>query len=174
MKRFTPDLHLRFAWADERVSDEAERQWELARKTNRRYLKAAWSILPAGVRFLLKKFYLHDARVLAVRKEKRALSVTLQLEPPDSTWLHLVYLLAASPRVLKHQELTEGDQPLCWLYDEVEVFPKEVPVFRHSILFTRGIELQVPFYDLWVSVLGKGLSPETEENLEALFTEQGG
>ena len=85
------------------------------------------------------------------QEESRSLSfwIALQLDTPPREVLALQYRSVLIEEADLHQSLREDECPyLEWQYDEVELIRagrgKE---FRHSILFTKGLELRLRFKD---------------------------
>ena len=151
MKYLTPELVARSRSEDEQVADDAESDWERACAAYNAYLKGLRKKLPKGIRTLLNRVYLHDARVLTLAVDEAPdFSIFLQLDNPPRKWVELKYTLADKPKVIRHPALA-GDGPALqwWSYDEIDlVVEGPLPVFRHSILLTGGLELQLLFHKL--------------------------
>ena len=85
------------------------------------------------------------------QEESRSLSfwIALQLDTPPREILVLQYRSAVIEETHLHQSLREEECPdLEWLYDEVELIRTgRGSEFRHSILFTKGLELRLRFRD---------------------------
>jgi hypothetical protein len=79
----------------------------------------------------------------------RSFWIVLQLDTPPRETLVLQYRSAVIEETHLHQSLREEDCPdLEWLYDEVELIRTDRGnEFRHSILFTKGLELRLRFGD---------------------------
>jgi hypothetical protein len=151
MKYFTPDLLLRYGSEDDATADAAHREWERKSRQYQERLDAVRPLLPRAARSLLRRYCLHDARVLmlGIPRDDLALSLVLELDDATGTAVQLVYDLVRKPRLRKHPELAERGAPLEWLYDEFDVEEgKEGKVFTHSILFTGGQELRLAFRKL--------------------------
>jgi hypothetical protein len=75
--------------------------------------------------------------------------IALQLDTPPREILVLKYRCAVIEETQLHQLLRDGECPdLEWLYDEVELVRTDRGnEFRHSILFTKGLELRLRFAD---------------------------
>jgi hypothetical protein len=168
MKYFTPDLLARFGSSDEAVADAAEELWDQKQKEYKKYLQSIWQELPPGVKKLLKRFYLHDARVLTVaRDERQSVSIFLRLDGvdgPGDGLVELKYKLEGQIKVIRQQEAPSNGAPLKrWLYDEMALVSGEGPrIFLHSILFSGGWELQIPFSRLSCIRLRQFVSPDAE------------
>ena len=123
--------------------------------------------LPAGVRSVLDRFSLHDARVLVYvhtkvkgKKRKDWLSLFVRLEGTfnrPGKELELRYTLAAPPKTHKVYTARHGgdmkdSRGRVWIqYDEFGVVVgKPSPIFSHSLLLTNGDELRIRFTDLHV------------------------
>ena len=75
--------------------------------------------------------------------------IALQLDTPPRETLVLQYRCAVIEETHLHQSLRDEERPaLEWLYDEVELVRTDRGnEFRHSILFTRGLEVRLRFED---------------------------
>jgi hypothetical protein len=74
--------------------------------------------------------------------------IPLELDPPPREVLVLQYRYVQIENVQIHESIFEGCNYIDWLYDEVELIETGGGLeFRHSILFTRGFELQLRFKD---------------------------
>jgi hypothetical protein len=75
--------------------------------------------------------------------------MALQLDTPPRPILVLQYRSAHIEEARRHTSLQdEGCPDLEWQYDEVDLCRSDRGVeFRHSILFTHGLELQLRFKD---------------------------
>ena len=161
MNYFIPDLLARFGSTDDAVADAAQAEWEQAHARYLAHLTAIRSNLPRAVRGLVRRFNLHDARVLTLAFGRRSLSLVLALDAPRGQGLRIDYGLASNPVVIQHATPAEEETtPLEWLYDEIGLAERGgITLFTHSILFTRGRELQLAFYDLRLKRYRKVLSP---------------
>jgi hypothetical protein len=87
----------------------------------------------------------------AWQEESRSPSfwIALELDTPPRKILVLQYRSAVVEEVDLHQSLREEACPdLEWLYDEVDlIHTGRGDEFRHSILFTKGLELRLRFKD---------------------------
>jgi hypothetical protein len=177
MKFFTPDLLERYGSADDRVARTAHEELERHTDEYLQKLQEFETRLPRRLRDLLNQYYLHDARVIshpplmitdlewleqALRLglplgwrilgegERRMASywIPLQLDPPPRELLVLQYRSVRIENVQIHESLFEYCPYLEWQHDELELIEVgEGMEFRHSILFTRGLELQLRFQD---------------------------
>jgi hypothetical protein len=177
MKFFTPDLLERFGLEDDRVARVAQEELERRADAYLQTLHEFEERLPQRFRDLLDQFYLHDARVIshpplmitdlewlehALRaglppgwrlfggEESRMPSywIPLQLDTPPREILVLQYRSVRIEDAIIHESLFDECPYLEWQHDEVDVVPPgESTEFRHSILFTRGLELRLRFKD---------------------------
>ncbi len=160
MKYFTPDLMLRYGSQDDDIADAANEEWERQQEAYLSRLKQLDPILPRSLRSLLKRFYLHNAKVSTLALDKGSTFVlNLQLDGSGNGGLQLTYRLTAPLKIHRHPEIDEGATPLEWLYDEVELVNEEPPTFQHNILLNDGSELEVRFRGLTVKRFQKMLSP---------------
>ncbi len=151
MNYFTPDLLVRFGSENDQVADAASDEWEQLSKRYADHLRAISAGLPEAARALIDRFPLHDARVLEIGWDDKSsrLFIVLRLEEGPEQGVQIEYHLTAGPAVYEHGELYEEEAPLEWLYDELDVLEgTNPPVYTHSILFTKGLELQVEFTGL--------------------------
>jgi hypothetical protein len=156
MKYITPDLLVRFGSPDDEVASRASQEWEKAHAAYVAHLAAIGPQFPKPLRRLLKRFCLHDAKVLAMTlDEASSFSSYLELEKasrPEDKFLELKYRLVG-PRgihLTPHPELAgDGTALGWWQYDEVDTqqAQDDVLLFTHSILFTGGYELQLTFFN---------------------------
>jgi hypothetical protein len=155
MKYFTPALLVRFGSTNDATADAAQDEWERAHAAYLNHLKAIRPQLPRSVRGLLRRYYLHDAKVLTMAiDETPCFSLFLQLSNPANVldrYIELTYRLSGrikpGLRVIRHvSQAGEGKPFGWWLYDEIDVLKGgPVATLTHSILFTAGCELQLHF-----------------------------
>ena len=172
MKYMTPELLARCQSTDDAVAEAATEQWDRACDEYNKYLDANARELPKGARKLLRKFCLHDAKVLTMAVSgSGSFSIFLELENPagpKDRYLELRYKLAGGPRdglrVKTHQPL--GKPLHWWLYDEFDIYKRDgVVAYVHSILFNGGIELALTFFTLAFRRLDFLLPPVNEEGM---------
>ncbi len=173
MKFFTPDLLLRFGSDDGELAQAAQEELEHRAEGYLRSLSEIEPYLPPRFRDLLDQFYLHDARVLPQssmamtdleRLEHSLRSgmppdgefgrrtpsfwIPLQLDTPPREILVLQYRSVEIENAEIHESLFEECPYLEWQHDEVDLVQSgEYTEFRHSILFTRGLEIRLRFRD---------------------------
>jgi hypothetical protein len=180
MKYMTPALLARFRSKDEGKAERAAAQWDQACRAYDQHLKRIRPNLPRAARSLLRRFSLHDAKVLmlALREAPLALSIFLELDTPRDEGLQLAYELVKDPAFVTHSALREAKAPLVWLYDEFEVQKtKGGPIFKHTILCANGWELQLSFREMRLARYKKVFFPTRDwleldgarEGLESLL-----
>jgi hypothetical protein len=180
MRYMTAARLARFRSKDEVKAERAAAQWDQACRAYDHHLKRIRPTLPRAARSLLHRYSLHDAKVLmlAAREAPSGLSIFLELDTPRDEGVQLVYELVKDPAFLTHPAVREAKAPLVWLYDEFEVQKaKGDPVFKHSILFANGWELQLSFREMRLARYKKVFSPTLDrldidgarEGLESLL-----
>ena len=144
MKYFTPELLKRYASKDEAISEAAGVQWERACKAYRKHLKEIQPQLPRPAQDFLQNCNLHDAQLITfgVGKGPDTLSLLFQLDGTEECLL-LTYWLQRHQSEFTFPEADQGPLEVEWLYDELDVVKKGV--FKHSILMTGGVELDLAF-----------------------------
>jgi hypothetical protein len=98
----------------------------------------------------LDGFYLHDARVLSMGRRGETFVISLQLDAPPNELLTITYTLAGSPEIKKEPFSEEPNTASpWWLYEEIErVEEGGRKHFVHSILFSTGWEVRIPFREV--------------------------
>jgi hypothetical protein len=96
--------------------------------------------------------------------------VGVQLDTPPRDALILQYGSALVEQIIEHSALKEEQCPyLEWLHDEIDVLPGEQAIeFRHSILFSGGIEVRLRFKDFDFTTL-----PATNHDRDVSAASQG-
>jgi hypothetical protein len=183
MKYMTPDLLARFRSEDDAVAEAAAQIWETNCVAYNEHLDRIRPELPRGVRGLLRRYCLHDAKVLTMTVDEASyFSIFLELPAlskkdarPRDAWLELRYSLAAAPQMKLHKSLPGDGKPLqWWLYDEFDRVGDDVRTFTHCILLTGGYELVLPFHNLvcrpirQIIIPGVSIAPEEAGGLLAL------
>ena len=194
MRFFTPDLLERFGSEDDSIATEAHKEFEARSREYLRQLDEIAENLPQRLRALLEHHYLHDARVIShspfgicaprelgngnladptpgaqqTSPDGRLPSfwIHLQLDTPPREILVLQYRSALIEEARLHQSPGGEESPnLEWLYDEVDLIPVgDGREFRHSILFTNGLELRLRFEDFDFATLKPiEIAPELAE-----------
>jgi hypothetical protein len=173
MQYLKPELLERTRSLDD-VAEAAAKEWEEALAEYNAALDSLRSVLPAGVRALLARYSLHDARILSISEERRRPRLTLlvQLEGKPArpgNLLELHYLLARSS---KHPGfvLVGGEKPEQDIrdkgriqYDEIgKVADDPVAVFAHSLLLQGGGELRIQFTEMRIRTLQRVILPSVE------------
>lgn len=168
MKYFKPELLARCRSEDDDIAEAAAQEWEQAIGDYRARVRAIRWRFPRGVRRLLSRVALHDAKILTLAFGERQPAVTLQIKLEDTSsrpggMLELSYLSVAGPDggalLRKHAESSNGNPGLEWiLYDEFDLDEPRA-FFTHSLLLAGGYELQVRFHNLRVRRLREVIIP---------------
>jgi hypothetical protein len=150
MKYFTRERYLAMQNFQEDAMDAADADWQAAVNTYENYLQTIRPELSETVRQLLDGFYLHDARVLSMGQRGDSFVISLQLDVPPNDLLTITYTLAGPPEVRKETfPWVKDPHSVAWLYEEVALIHQEQQKhFVHSILFSNGWEIRLPFCDV--------------------------
>jgi hypothetical protein len=150
MRYFTRDRYLALQNFQEEAMDAADADWEAAVAAYEAYLQTIRPEMSETVRQLLDGFYLHDARVLSMGQRGDSFVISLQLDVPPNDLLTITYTLAGPPEVNKETFPWVTDAyTVDWLYEEVELIHQgDRKHFVHSILFSNGWEIRLPFRDV--------------------------
>jgi hypothetical protein len=150
MNHFTRERYLALQDRDNDAMDAADAAWEEAVARYQAYLQTVRPEMPESVRELLDGFYLHDARVLSIGRRGETFVISLQLDVPPNELLTITYHLAGAPDI--KQELfpwATGAAAPEWLYEEIELVRQgDRSHFVHSILFSNGWEVRLPFREV--------------------------
>jgi hypothetical protein len=185
MKYMTPELLARVRSADDDLAEAAADEWERQGQEYRARLEEIQSRpdLPRGLRKLLKRDRLHDAKVLALATDQgkhfsMVLEVPWQTDPAKKyveLQSRLVGGLSKGFDLVAHEILKGDGKPFgWWLYDEIDVTDGKVEAYTHSILLTGGWELRLTFFALawrrleflWLPTNHEGLvDPQEVERL---------
>lgn len=169
MRYLTASLIARSRSENEDIAEAAAAEWEAACDNSSKHLESIRPKLSKGIRTLLSRCCLHDAKVLTITLEERLyFSLFLQVDPTPKEMIELKYRLAKRPRFIHHPSLENDGKPLqWWLYDEFDVIEQDdISLFTHSIVLTGGWELQLLFYDLKLRRFARALFPETSSASE--------
>lgn len=163
MRYFTRQLYQAFNSPDDRVADRADEAWEAAIREYRKHLDGIRDRVPANV-LKLSELDLHDAEVLSRVEDvqpggppnavgsNRSLAVAswsavaiVTVRRGDDL-VSLIYGLWDHVR----EHPAPDDWPFSrrnehWLYDEVDGAQDGPAPFVHRILFSSGVELEIPF-----------------------------
>lgn len=164
MKYFTRELLARAASDNDAIADATDADWE--NRINQ--YRAEWQQLkngphrpPEGTLKIAEEINLHDAAIITIYGRDRYFTILVQRDFPGGGAVELTYRLAVRPVVHRHPQSAADGRHVLWLYDEFEVASPGPPaVFKHSILLSHGIELEVSFTDLQVQVFPTVVSPE--------------
>ncbi len=152
MKYFTPELLAQFASTDDQVADRANAAWEVALEQYTTHLVEIRPLLPQAITDYLDEYQFHDAQVKTLARSGRTFSIVLHPESTEDSALRLVYMTVSQGKVTRHQR-SDRLAALEWLYDEISVVngdDDKDTFFRHNILFTQGIEIELVFKELKV------------------------
>jgi hypothetical protein len=177
MKFYTPEFVERFRSEDEDIALAAHDELERCADAYSQHLDEIEGKLPQRFQDLLNQFYLHDARLIShpplmitdVEWLERALRaglpagwrffeegerrlpsywIPLELDTPPREILILQYRSVSLEDAIIHESLFEDFSYLGWQHDEIDLVQiGESTEFRHSILFTRGLEIRLRFRD---------------------------
>jgi hypothetical protein len=160
MQFFTPQLYQQFNSRDEAEAERANEKWEEAIRAYKESLEHIRDQMPSQV-VALSELCLHDAEVLAREEIHQAHALPFEHEDLFPIWstmevitvhldtelLSLFYALwdrvriHEAPDTWHFSKLREH-----WLYDEIHVQnERRWPLYTHSILFSTGIVLNIPF-----------------------------
>ena len=159
MKFFTPELYVRLQQTDGGAMDAADAEWDAAAANYDRQLAALRDKLPVSALKLLDAPGLHDAEVLWMGQAGPFFAILLKLDLPPQSTLLLTY------RTVCKVDLNHNSFPaefrssqMQWLYDEIDV-GGEAGSFRHSILFSSGVELKIEASEVQSAVVDTFYSP---------------
>jgi hypothetical protein len=156
MKFFTAQLFADLNSNDDEVVEQAEEQWEAARKEYHAHFRRVEKRLPTSLVRLCRMVSLHDSRVQGSasrawvvyengeRGQGSRAIVSVRLEHAD---FDLFYLDPPEPTRLTRpvDSPVFHEENVIWLYDEVDCL--KGGIFSHEILFSNGNVLRVTFQD---------------------------
>ena len=171
MKFFTPDLYMRYNSLDEKISAEADAEWEQAIENYQRHLHAM--PLTENVKKLSKQCF-HDALFLdktmhPVRFASQFVEVTTLLLRQSDRLIQLIYS-GKEPVSIDHSpEWNLWESAKRWLYDEIDIAENDPRMFLHRILWSDGNVLTIPFADVsHVSVPLHHQNPSSDTGVSAI------
>ena len=170
MKYFTRERYLALQNSEKAAIDAADADWENAVERYEAYLQTLRPHMPASVQLLLDGFYLHDARVLSIGQQQDTFVISLQLDVPPNDLLSVTYVLADTLEVKKETfPWVKEAYPVDWLYEELEwVCEGDRKHFVHSILFSNGWEIRLPFREVQTVIASPMLPhPRSAKTVEA-------
>jgi hypothetical protein len=145
MKYFTPERYIALQdFSSDAVMDAADSAWDEQVERYEAYYHSVEAALPPEFRQLQEGYYLHDAEVLYLGQQGTRFFIALRLDPPPQQILQLSYELTGKPEIDRNAlpaALCAKDSGL-WQYDEVELSGSGCV---HSILFSNGWEVRLPF-----------------------------
>jgi hypothetical protein len=152
MKYFTPELIARGQSDEGRILDEVEALWDKRCEQYEAHLATIKGEFPTGLRHIHDSYYLHDARIQGMGRQRDAFVFVLQLDTPPQSLLTLTYDLVEAPRI-ERDALPESARftgGVEWQYDEIEKGAETPPTWRQSILLSNGWEVTLHFRDVKV------------------------
>ncbi len=153
MNYFTRERYLALQERGDEAMDAADAAWAEAVERYDADLQTVRPEMPESVRELVDGFSLHDARLLSMGRRGDTFVISLQLDASPNELLTITYSLAGAPAI--KQDLFPWVTPAAapaWLCEEMElVRDGELRHFAHSILFSNGWEIRLPFRQVQVS-----------------------
>lgn len=153
MKYFTPELFARLQNFDPRAMDAADADWEAAEE---RYEQRLRELGPAiePVRKRFEGILLHDATVESISRRDDQFVIVLHKDAPPRDVVTLTYTLATEP-IIDQNALAPAlrSRVMQFQYDEFDVVREDGQThYTHSILFSNGWEVRLPFRDVQVTL----------------------
>jgi hypothetical protein len=146
MKYFTPERYLALQdFSSNEAMNAADADWEKEVDAYEAQLALIRPRLPESVRQLLEGYFLHDADVISVGRQNGRFDVVLQLDVPPNDLLTISYVLTGEPTLNTAAFPAPGSTGPLWLYEELDATPQG---YLHSVLFSNGWTLDVPFNDV--------------------------
>ena len=157
MRFFTPELLMRLNSKDGEVVDRAMQTWEEAIVAYNQSLPHVLSELPPQSR-AIATLSLHDWKLVMIKSPSGATpglrhhSMFLALEFRNDLAV-ISYALTDKLRRIDSPEdwSLAGNKSVYWLYDELDLNGVSPGTFVHSILFSDGTTLVIPFSALEVA-----------------------
>jgi hypothetical protein len=153
MKYFTADLLHRFGSEEPSRSSAGLEEWERTCEHYNAYLDSVKGVMSSGLKQIIDRYYLHDAKVLGMGKQGPFFVVMLQLDTPPHLLLALTISLTSEPTTnpaALPAELCSTGQLVEWQYDEIELVDSESQLWSWSILLSNGWEVVLSFRDVQV------------------------
>lgn len=164
MRFFTPERYLRLGILNsEQAFRAAHEEWEQALEKYQAHLNRIRPELPASLRRLVARVYLHDARILDMWQARvNRFTITLHPESDPSRLVVLTYSLDKPPEVRQRVLPAEScSEPIAWLYDELDLKRpasgngrrghRPQRKFVHDILLSNGWEIRLHFHAVKVT-----------------------
>jgi hypothetical protein len=153
MTYFPPELFARLQDLDPGAMDAADADWEAAEgQYEQRLQELGPAIDPVLNRF--EGVLLHDATVESISQRGDQLIMVLRKDIPPRDVVTLTYNLAGEP-FIDRNALPPGlrSQVMQFQYDEFDVEQRgDQACWTHSILFSNGWEVRLPFRDVQVAL----------------------
>ncbi len=153
MRYFTPERYVTLQdFSSDAAMNAADAAWEQAVEEYDDYYRSVESALPAEFRQLQDSYFLNDASVLYLGQHENRFVIAVRLEPPPHQILHLTYDLAGEARINRDAlpSVYRDQRTASWLHDEIELVSEHPLLCVHSILFSNGWEVQLPFRALQI------------------------
>lgn len=152
MNYFTPELFLRCQDPDPAAMDAADAAWEAAEARYEEHLQELGPAL-APVSDPFAGILLHDAQVWGITRQGDSWTMILRTDIPPHRVVTLTYALTGEPYV-DRTALPPGWRSgvMQFLYDEFDLIQDgDALHYLHSILFSNGWEIRVPFQHVTVT-----------------------
>jgi hypothetical protein len=149
LRYFTPELIERLGSPDETIASQADAEWNLRQEAYERKLLELEARMPPPMREF-SRLLLHDARVHGIARQEGQLIMVLQKDIPPRHLVILTYDLAGEPTVDTEALPPAARSPvMAFEYDELDAEEHGGRLlYRQSILFSNGWELQLAFTDV--------------------------
>jgi hypothetical protein len=153
MRYLTPELFARLQNFDPVTMDAADTDWDEAEQQYERRLHE----LGPAIAPVLKRFegvLLHDATVWGISRHDNQFVIVLHKDVPPRDVVTLTYTLAAEPRLIQDALPPQlCSRVMRFEHDEFDVVTESgQPYYTHSILFSNGWEIRLPFRDVQVTL----------------------
>jgi hypothetical protein len=151
MKYFPPERYIALQdFTSDAVMNAADAKWDEAVEQYEAYYATIQDSVPAEYRRLQETYFLHDAVVLYLGRQDNRFVIALRLDPSPQQVLQLTYELAGEARINRDAlpSIHRSEGSALWFHDEIELVSEEPRVCIHSILFSNGWEVQLPFRSL--------------------------
>lgn len=152
MNYFTPELYALLQDFDPSAMTRADADWEAAEQRYEQHLQR----LQPALAPVLERFaglLLHDALVLGMNRRGDQLVLILHKDIPPRDVVTLTYTLVGEPFIDPNAfpaQFRSGKMQ--YEYDEFDLREGSQPHFLHSILFSNGWEVRLPFRDVEITL----------------------
>jgi len=175
MMFFTPELYARLNSSECEEFDRASNEWAAALGRYREQIESLASIMPNRTRQLATQCRFHDSEVVSMTLEtsettshSRKTSESAEFftfSLLSELWAHFIFYALRRPIVRKqhiYPDVFSGEKEF-WLYDEVRLepltpapeiaFQSDRSSFVHGVLLSSGLELEIPFADVFIQAI---------------------